>query len=192
MSTIISEEIERKISHLLNKFKLIPIVSFFIFLAFFALFFNSLAQQSVLAVQSYQLPYPGILPNHPLYGVKVLRDQMMEFFTRDSLKKAELDLLFADKRIGMAQSIREQDWALTETTASKAEKYLLKVQQNLVAAKNIGLTPTVSFVTKVKHAAGAHNKILRSLKASAPKKFKPGLAVSIALNEGFSRFVNGL
>lgn len=192
MSTIISEEFEQKLATLLNKFKLIPIVSIFIFFAFFAFFFNSLAQQSVLAVQDYQLPYPGILPNHPLYGIKVLRDQVMEFFTRDPLKKAELDLLFADKRINMAQVVREQDWALSETTASKAEKYLIKVQQSLEAAKSIGLTPTVSFIAKVKRATRAHNKILKSLLASAPKKFKSGFTISIVLNDGFSRFVNGL
>jgi len=192
MSTILSEEFERKFGHFLSKFKIVPIISICCFILFFLFFFHNLSQQSVFAVQEYQLPYPGILPNNPLYPVKVMRDRIMEFFTREPLKKSELYLLFADKRINMAQVVRQTDWTLTETTVSKAEKYLLKLQDSLLAAKRMGLTPTGSFIEKVKLAGKAHHKILESLKKSAPSEFKQKFDVSIKLNEQFQRFANGL
>ncbi|MFA6005591.1 MAG: DUF5667 domain-containing protein [Patescibacteria group bacterium] len=192
MSTILSEEFERKISDFLSKFKIIPVATLLCLILFFVFFFHNLSQQSVFAVQEYQLPYPGILPDNPLYPAKVVRDRMMEFFTREPLKKSELYLLFADKRINMAQFIRQTNWSLTEETASKAEKYLLKLQDSLVAAKNMGLTPTGSFIKKVKLAGKAHNKILKSLKKSAPSEFKNKFDSSILLNEQFQGYSNGL
>ena len=51
----------------------------------------------------YALPYPGILPGHPLYSVKMLRDRVMGWFITDPLKKAEFYLLLADKRINAGQ-----------------------------------------------------------------------------------------
>lgn len=192
MSTILSEEVEKKLMGMLNRLKVFPVVGILILLAFFVLFFNGLAQQSVLAAQEYQLPYPGILPNHPLYAVKVIRDRAMEFFTRDPLKKAELYLLFADKRINMAQFVREQDWSLAETTASKAEKYLLELKDSLGNARQIGLQPTVSFIAKIKRASLEHRKILMKLQKAAPKNTAKGFTASLTLNSQFQDFVNGL
>jgi hypothetical protein len=192
MSTILSEEFEQKIGRFFSRFKILPIVSILCLMLFFLFFFHNLSQQSAFAVQEYQLPYPGILPNNILYPVKVVRDRMMEFFTRDPIKKSELYLLFADKRINMAQVIRQTDWPLTEATVSKAEKYLLKLQDTLVAAKNIGLTPTVSFIKKAKLAGKTHLVIIQSLKKSAPVEFKKKFDASIKLNERFQNFANGL
>ncbi|HSW97310.1 MAG TPA: hypothetical protein VLF89_05800, partial [Candidatus Saccharimonadales bacterium] len=31
----------------------------------------------------YDLPYPGLLPDNPLYSLKVLRDKIVEFFISD-------------------------------------------------------------------------------------------------------------
>jgi len=56
----------------------------------------------------YQLPYPGILPDHPLYTFKKLRDWLLITFNRHPLKKAELYLLFSDKKIGMSDLLLEK------------------------------------------------------------------------------------
>ena len=50
----------------------------------------------------YNLPYPGLLPDSPLYITKVIRDKITDFLTRDNLKKAELYLLYSDKRVSMS------------------------------------------------------------------------------------------
>ncbi len=49
----------------------------------------------------YLLAYPGkVNPDNPLWYAKVLRDKTWLTFTFKSAKKAELNLLFADKRLG--------------------------------------------------------------------------------------------
>ena len=47
----------------------------------------------------YTLPYPGILPDSPLYFLKTARDKIVSFLISDPLKKAEFNLLAADKRL---------------------------------------------------------------------------------------------
>jgi hypothetical protein len=37
----------------------------------------------------YDLPYPGLLPDHPLYFIKAGRDKITELITRDNIKKAK-------------------------------------------------------------------------------------------------------
>ncbi len=46
----------------------------------------------------YTLPYPGMLPDNPLYNVKALRDRIIEFLISSPFKKAEFYLLSSDKR----------------------------------------------------------------------------------------------
>ncbi len=49
----------------------------------------------------YMLPYPGILPTHPLYFLKSLRDKVIEMLISDPLNKSEFYVLQADKKLGM-------------------------------------------------------------------------------------------
>lgn len=72
----------------------------------------------------YELPYPGILPDNPLYFVKIVRDRIIEFLTRDNIKKAQLYLLFSDKRAASALVLVQNGKnSLAITTLSKGEKY---------------------------------------------------------------------
>lgn len=57
----------------------------------------------------YIFPYPGILPDHPLYSLKVLRDKIYDFFIKDPVKKAEFKLLMADKRMNMGLMLNEKE-----------------------------------------------------------------------------------
>ena len=36
----------------------------------------------------YNLPYPGLTPDNPLYFIKAVRDRIIDISTRDTLKKA--------------------------------------------------------------------------------------------------------
>lgn len=74
----------------------------------------------------YVLPYPGILPDHPLYILKVGRDRLVLFFTRDPLEKIKIKHHLADKRLMMGKTLIEKGKIdLGATTISKGEKYLL-------------------------------------------------------------------
>ena len=73
----------------------------------------------------YYLPYPGILPDSPLYKVKAARDRVMLWLGLDGGKKAKRELLYADKRIGAAAALADGgQMELAVSTATKAEKYL--------------------------------------------------------------------
>ncbi len=92
------------------------------------------------APDEYQLPYPGLLPDSPLYFVKVFRDRLIDFMVSDPLKKAELDLLQADKRLVAADMLfskGKQD--LGESTLSKGENYFSEGLDKLKQAKKQGM-----------------------------------------------------
>jgi hypothetical protein len=73
----------------------------------------------------YYLPYPGILPDSPLYKIKALRDKIDLWFTFNPVEKATKELQYADKRINAAIFLMQGGKAsLGVSTATKAEKYL--------------------------------------------------------------------
>lgn len=61
----------------------------------------------------YELPYPGILPPHPLFVFKRIRDWMWLRMTRDHYKKAMLLHRFADREMGAAVVMSENDRSKT-------------------------------------------------------------------------------
>lgn len=112
----------------------------------------------------YYLPYPGILPDHFLYPIKMIRDRVLVFFTIDSLKRAELFLLFADKRIGAAKSLVDGgERELSVTTLTKAEKYLEKAVNQEKVAREKG-KETVAFLEKMSKATLKHEELLLEIK----------------------------
>lgn len=91
------------------------------------------------ATVEYYLPYPGLLPDSPLYFVKAFRDNAVSFFISDSLKKADYYLLMADKRLVSANAlIDKKKYELAITTLSKAENYFEKAVQLVGEAKKQG------------------------------------------------------
>jgi hypothetical protein len=83
---------------------------------------------------TYDLPYPGVLPDNPLYGLKAVRDRIISFLISDPLKKSEFDLLQADKRVqaGLFLLHREKpDVGLAISTISKGQNYF---EEAIIAA----------------------------------------------------------
>lgn len=73
----------------------------------------------------YYLPYPGILPDHVLYPLKMIRDRIRLLMANSPSKRVELQLLYANKRIGAAQALVVGGKSeLGVDTAVKAEGYL--------------------------------------------------------------------
>lgn len=84
----------------------------------------------VLAAESvdYFLPYPGILPGHFLYPIKVLRDKILLFLTTGKVKRAERLLHFADKRMEAARLLaQEGKGKLAVEAAIDSQKFLKQV-----------------------------------------------------------------
>ena len=123
----------------------------------------------------YQLPFPGtILPDSPLWNLKALRDKIWYTLTFDHLKKAEMALLFSDKRLQAAQTLfdaKKPDIALS--TLSKGEKYLEMATDEATKAKASGEN-TSTFLTKLATASLKHRQIIEeNLLPLAPEGAKP-------------------
>jgi|SRR5581483_41415 len=87
----------------------------------------------------YQLPYPGILPDSPLYFLKPLKDRIVGYLITDPLKKAEFDLLASDKRAAAADALfAKRENALAESTLSKGENYFQLSLSSVSVAKKQG------------------------------------------------------
>ena len=111
---------------------------------------------------NYFLPYPGILPDHFLYPVKMVRDRIQLWLTTNPLKKAELMLLFADKRLGAGKALIEGNKIdLGISTLTKGEKYLQRAvfQETLAREKE----ETRVLLEKLSLAALKHEEVLSGL-----------------------------
>ena len=54
-------------------------------------------QPSVTVSTDYTMPFPGMLPDNPLYFLKTGRDQLIGLLITDLSKKASFDLLQSEK-----------------------------------------------------------------------------------------------
>lgn len=114
---------------------------------------------------SYTLPYPGILPGHPLYPIKAARDRLVEFLIRDNKKKAEFYLLQADKRLYAGELLFKQGsgkHALAEETISKGENYLDKAFGKAVQAKTQN-EATEEILGKIHLSSVKHQQVIIEL-----------------------------
>lgn len=85
---------------------------------------------------NYTLPYPGMLPDHPLYFLKTARDAIIGVLISDSLKKAEFNLLNSDKQVASAIALAENDKDEKATNSiSNAQNYLTLSISELEKAK---------------------------------------------------------
>ena len=132
----------------------------------------------------YELPYPGILPDHPLYIFKAARDGIWAFSTRDNLKKADLYILLSDKRAKMAQSLnRKGKTDLAISTMSKGEKYFLKIPELLKDYKSQGGAIRQEMLDKAKSSNNKHKEIIQELLKNSPEGTQYRIAEILKLNQ---------
>lgn len=106
----------------------------------------------------YFLPYPGLLPDHFLYPVKMVRDRIQLSLASQPEKKFELYLLYANKRIGAAKVLvfgNKQELGID--TAVKAQGYLSKA---LEAAQRVDQPDTWY---ELNQAAKIHQGIIEDM-----------------------------
>lgn len=150
-------------------------VLFLLTLLFFT--FNSNVKAGALSSPSasfvkYDLSYPGILPDNPLYKFKVLRDKIISFLISDPRKKAEFYLLETDKGIlASAILVDKKEYKLAGEEALRAENnYTLLVGQLFRLSEK----PELSFFNKLKMASLKHQEVILSLiKRVPPENQKP-------------------
>jgi len=122
----------------------------------------------------YRLPYPGqITPDNVLWPIKALRDKLWLSLTINPSKKADLELLIADKRLADAKLLfEEQNADLAISVLTKAEKYLENAGQDAQIAKKEGMN-TQDFLRRYALATLKHREVLDEILAIAPEDAKP-------------------
>lgn len=135
-------------------------------LLFILLFFILVPLQTVSAQKiEYALPYPGLLPDSPLYSLKLVRDQIINFFITDPLKKSQFELLQADKRLASGQYLfakGSSKYPLMVSTISKGENYLEQAVDSLKVAQKQGEDIT-GFKSTLETAARKHQEVIKDL-----------------------------
>lgn len=149
----------------------------------------TLTQEKII----YDLPYPGILPDHPLYFLKVIRDRALELGTRDPMKKAELYFLLSDKRVSMAIELAEKRKdTLAVSTLSKGEKYFLKIPDLIVTSQKQGVGPATGFIDKLKQSNMKHREVAETLLKELPDGQAAAMNEIINMNSEIRRKLNDL
>lgn len=121
----------------------------------------------------YDLAFPGILPDHPLYKLKVLRDKISLSLISDPLKKIDFYVLQADKGIlATAMLVGQNKIELAKSTALKAEHNftLLSSTYKSYYYKQEGDIPNKeNLLKKLRTASLKHQEVLNSLLKKVPK-----------------------
>lgn len=118
----------------------------------------------------YTLAYPGMLPDNPLYKLKVLRDKISIKLMSDPQKKIDFYLLQTDKQMAMVPllvDIKKTD--LAKITALKAENNFTELT---FAYKAYGFTPDEKMMIKLKSAALKHQEVLKNIIAKVDSNDK--------------------
>jgi hypothetical protein len=161
---------------------------FFLFIIIIPPFFYLFNYSQTVSVTNdntvkYELPYPGLLPDHPLYLLKTVRDNALVFVTRDNVSKARLHLEISDKRVRSAEMLAGAGkTALTVTTLSKGEKHFEQAIESLKSAKAQGETPTGAVLDLMKRSNQKHLEVIERIERDLPQGSQEQLQLVRELN----------
>lgn len=130
--------------------------------------------------EEYELPYPGILPNHPLYPLKLVRDRLLDFLIRDPVKRINFYLLMADKRLNMGVYLTdEKEYVLAEETVSKGEKYLVRAIDALYETTEQGREIPSDMVLRISRSSRKHKLVITDVMMKSPENISTGYVTSL-------------
>jgi len=169
------------------------LVVFFTLLIFLLSFQTVLAEENVsptptATMDNYELPYPGLLPDHPLYFLKMTRDKIIGFFISDPIKKAEFDVLQSDKRLSAGiyllnkKSLKSQEIAVS--TFSKGQNYYDDAITKVALAEKQGMN-TTDIKTKIKTSLKNFKAILEKAENKVSGNFKKKVTEEEKIIEDF-------
>ena len=121
----------------------------------------------------YELPYPGLLPGHYLYPLKMMRDRVVEWLTFDRDKKVELMILYADKRMAAAKVLLERgEEDLGVETGLKAmmyqERAISMIEGNKAEGENVGV-----WANRLERGTAKYRETWRGLVEKVSEKTRP-------------------
>lgn len=123
---------------------------------------------------NYELPYPGMLPDNPLYFLKMIRDRVVKTLINDPFKKAEFNLLNAQKRMYAAKMLADKGKdELSFETITKSNNYLHEalIAIQVVRKENPKNTNVRPFLEQQKTVIQKHKEVLEEIKKTMDKKY---------------------
>jgi len=169
---------------------LIFLLSFHLSFAKSDLVFAQTATSSSHQEINYELPYPGLLPDSPLYFLRIIRDKTIGFLISDPLKKAEFNLLQADKRLNAGIYLfNKGKTSLALSTVSKAENYFGEALDRMREAKKEG-RDIGGIQEKLRRALGKHEQELKNLIRKASINFRAGFEKEEERVTGFEKWLS--
>ncbi|MEM4271364.1 MAG: DUF5667 domain-containing protein [Candidatus Pacearchaeota archaeon] len=165
-------------------------ILFFTFLFLFSLNTNfSFAQEmkdsstsaEVTKEINYTLPYPGLLPDNPLYFLKSIRDGIVNFLISDPVKKADFNLLQADKHLSegvMLFDKGKEKYRLAVAAVLKGENYFNEAIKQIDRARK-QKKETGNFEERLYQAALKHEEVLKNLQIKARGDIKESLNIQM-------------
>lgn len=179
-----------------HKFLIFYISAFVLFFTYFyqitVFAQNNTSDSSASAKVEYTLPYPGVLPDNPVYFLKAIRDRLVSYLINDPLKKAEFNLLTSDKKANAALYLADQKkYDLSITSFSKSTNYFIEGVGKLDEAITLGKDGS-TVLQHMKLAVEKHQEVLQSIGERAPKNLKPGIDYEAKRLVGISDAVKSL
>lgn len=174
----------------LSSTSLVLDLSSFNFFSAKALAITEEATSSSSRLVNYELPYPGLLPDSPLYFLRIIRDRIVGFLISDSLKKSEFNLLQADKRLNAGIYLfNKGKTSLAFSTISKAENYFSQALDKIGEAKKQGKN-TSETEGKLKNALRKHEQELKFLTKKVNSDYKASFEKELERVKGFEERLN--
>ncbi|QLG69995.1 MAG: hypothetical protein CH104c_0765 [Candidatus Woesebacteria bacterium] len=146
---------------------------------------SRLEGEQKLSVNYYFASAGGVLPDHPLWVVKVLRDKFWLFLTPGPTRKSELNLLFSDKRLMAAKTLSQKGkYDLAYSVILKSHNYFVEAA-NLEDEARKGGDNTDELLLLLTKASLAHKEMIQSLQDSFPEDLRTGFPSIIEYLSGF-------
>lgn len=122
----------------------------------------------------YNLAYPGpVLPDNVFWPLKAIRDRIWITATTNPVKKSELLLLMADKRLAASEILfKKEKGDLATSVLTKAEKYLNEAVSTERIAKKDNYD-TSNLLHKLSLSSLKHREVIDELLTLAPEDAKP-------------------
>lgn len=134
---------------------------------------NILGESTQMNVD-YTFGYPGkVAPDNNMWVFKAIRDRIAYQMTLDPIKKAEMALIFADKRIQFSKQLFQKEKSeLALSTLTKGEKYLEEASNQIKIAETKKMD-TAPFLRKLALASLKHRIEIDEMLKIAPESAKP-------------------
>lgn len=137
----------------------------------------------------YDLAFPGILPDNPLYKLKVLRNKIQLALMSNSQQKITFLLKEADKGISAAAILVDKhNYPLAAQTALKAEHNMTIISQVLL---EFNVRNASDLMNQIKTASRKHQEVLKWLAARSPEKEQQIFAMVFEFSERNLRAIEG-